>query len=109
LEIIPGKEGKPNESLNFVIRLKGVATMTNDEFDLLDELYFLQSYQYLKSSLEWEDNKLLMNLAQLLEKGWIRCYSAPENEIFDALPLTEKGKAYYYLATKEGLLTHNTI
>ncbi|GEO20876.1 hypothetical protein CQA01_14100 [Cyclobacterium qasimii] len=109
MEIIPGKEGKANESLNFVIRLNGEATMTNDEFDLLDELYFLQSYQYLKSSLEWEDDKLLMNLSQLLEKGWIRCYAAPENEIFDALPLTEKGKTYYYLATKEGLLTHNTL
>lgn len=83
--------------------------MTNDEFDLLDELYFLQSYQYLKSSLEWEDHKLLENLAQLLEKGWIRCYVAPENEIFDALPLTDKGKTYYYLATKEGLLNHNTL
>jgi DNA-binding MarR family transcriptional regulator len=51
----------------------------------------------------------LENLAQLVEKGWIRCYAAPENEIFDALPLTDKGKTYYYLATKEGLLNHNTL
>jgi hypothetical protein len=109
LENIPGKEGKTNESLIFAPGLNCFLIMTNDEFDLLDELYFLQPYPYLKSSLEWEDDRLLMNLANLLEKGWIRCYAAPEHEIFDALPLTDSGKDYYYLATKQGLLNHNTL
>lgn len=83
--------------------------MTNDEFDLLDELYFLQSFQYIKSALDWEDDRLLMNLAILLEKGWIRCYAAPDHEIFEPLPMTDSGKDYYYLATKQGLLNHNTL
>ena len=83
--------------------------MTNDEFDLLDELYFLQSFQYLKSSLGWEDERLLKNLEILLKKGWVRCYEGPENELFEAFPLTEKAKGYFFLATKEGLLKHNTL
>lgn len=109
LENILGKEGKTNESLIFVIGLNGQETMTNDEFDLLDELYFLQSFLYLKSSLGWEDERLLKNLEVLLKKTWIRCYESPENEIFEALPLTEKAKGYYFLATKEGLLKHNSL
>ena len=83
--------------------------MTNDEFDLLDELYFLQPYTHLKSSLGWEDERLLKSLTILLEKGWIRCYKSPEHEVFDALPMTDKGKDYYYLASKQGLLNHNTL
>jgi hypothetical protein len=109
LENIHGKEGKTNESIIFAPGLNVSPTMTNDEFDLLDELYFLHPYPYLKSSLDWEDARLLMNLAILLEKGWIRCYAAPDQEIFEALPMTDRGKDFYYLATKQGLLNHNTL
>lgn len=83
--------------------------MTDDEFDLLDELYFLQSYEYLKNKLDWEDQRLLFTLESLLKKGWIKCYSGPEEEIFGTPQLATKGKELYYLASKQGLLTHNTL
>ena len=82
--------------------------MTDDEFDLLDELYFLQSYDYLKNKLGWEDERLLVTLDLLLRKAWIKCYSSPEEEIFNTPALNENGKELHYLATKQGLLIHNT-
>lgn len=66
--------------------------MTDDEFDLLDELYFLQSYEYLKNKLDWEDQRLLFTLESLLKKGWIKCYSGPEEEIFGTLSWLPKVK-----------------
>ncbi|WP_375583422.1 hypothetical protein [Cyclobacterium xiamenense] len=83
--------------------------MTDDEFDLLDELYFLQSYDYLKKKLGWEDERLLVTLDLLLKKAWIKCYSSPEEELFTPPALNESGKELHYLATKQGLLRHNTL
>ncbi|MEX0883849.1 MAG: hypothetical protein WDZ72_10285 [Cyclobacteriaceae bacterium] len=81
--------------------------MSDDEFDLLDELYFLQSFQFLKEELNWNDARLLTNLQKLSENGWIKCYSAPDQEVFEAPDILLKGKDYLYLATKKGLLKHN--
>lgn len=81
--------------------------MSADEFDLLDELYFLQSYEQLKKELDWDDRKLLATLQALLEKGWIKCYSSPEEEVLHNIQIDKEGENYLYLATKEGLLEHN--
>lgn len=82
--------------------------MSDDEFDLLDELYFLQSYEYLKSELNWDDERLMFNLQQLAQKGWIKCYVRPEEEIFEDPKIKTRGRDLFYLATKQGLLKHNT-
>ncbi|HSI78593.1 MAG TPA: hypothetical protein VK957_22045 [Lunatimonas sp.] len=83
--------------------------MSDDEFDLMDELYFLQSFAYLKEVMDWEDERLLNTLQQLYDKEWIKCYIAPDEEIFEKTSLHASGKLYFYLATKKGLLSHNTI
>lgn len=83
--------------------------MSDDEFDLLDELYFLQSYEQLKNETRWDDQKLLATLNQLFQKEYIKCYSAPDQEVFDGVDLDRDGSGYYYLATKKGLLKHNAL
>ncbi len=83
--------------------------MSDDEYDLLDELYFLQSFAYLRKVLDWEEGKLLATLEKLYDNGWIKCYIAPEEEIFEKTNLHTSGQQYFYLATKKGLLSHNTI
>jgi hypothetical protein len=83
--------------------------MSDDEYDLLDELYFVQSFAYLKEALDWEDEKLLVTLQRLFDKEWIRCYVTPDEEIFEKTSLRTSGKDYFYLATKKGLLSHNTL
>lgn len=83
--------------------------MSDQEFDLLDELYFVQPYAVLQEALGWDDFQLLDTLTLLIGKGWIKCFSAPDQECFDAIDLQEVGKELLYLATKKGLIAHNTI
>lgn len=81
--------------------------MTDDEFDLLDELYFVQHYEYLKGVLGWEDDKLLANLQMLYDKDFIKCLMQPDKEIFAKVDFEESGVQLFYLATKKGLMEHN--
>ncbi len=83
--------------------------MTDEEFDTLDELYFLQSFSDLKKLVNIQEEKLKDVLAELLKKGWLRCYINPNDEIdFDELKFKKDYRNYYYLASKEGLLAHNS-
>lgn len=82
--------------------------MTDTEFDILDELYFLQSYGYLLSALHFNDSTLRKNLKSLIEKGWVKCYETPTDEIsFEEGKFEKEYSKYYYLASKQGLLVHN--
>lgn len=83
--------------------------MSDEEFDLLDELYFVQPYSYLKESLGWEDPQLLETLSSLYQKSFIKCLSTPDSERFDQVDLKSEGKQLYYLATKKGLMAHNAL
>ena len=83
--------------------------MTDKEFDILDELYFLQSYKVLRNLMKMPDEELRDELMGLFKKGWIRCYTSPEEEIdFDLKHFKTDFQNYYYLASKEGLLAHNS-
>jgi len=83
--------------------------MTEIEFDVLDELYFLQSYEYLVKTLKMDDAKLKPTLISLLEKGWVKCYRTPNDEIeFDNSEFESEYWNYHYLASKAGLLAHNS-
>ncbi|WP_226388883.1 hypothetical protein [Penaeicola halotolerans] len=82
--------------------------MTDEEFDVLDELYFVQSFEYLLGQLDFTPSSLLEILAKLFDKGWVKCFSSMNEEIFDKdIDIKAKGATYYYLATKAGLLAHN--
>lgn len=83
--------------------------MTDEEFDTLDELYFLQSYKELKKLVNIPEAKLKDILITLLKKGWLRCYINPNDEIdFSEMRFQKEFRNYYYLASKEGLLAHNS-
>ena len=83
--------------------------MSETEFDLLDELYFVQNYEFIKGSLGWADDLLLETLDSLYKTGLIKCLTAPDTERFDAVDIFTEGKNLYYLATKKGLMAHNTL
>lgn len=83
--------------------------MSDTEFDLLDELYFVQAYDFIKASLGWEDGILLETLNSLYQSGMIKCLSTPDTERFDVVDVFAEGKKLYYLATKKGLMAHNTL
>jgi len=83
--------------------------MTTIQFDVLDELYFLQSYDYLTKTLKLNDKILKETLEELLKKGWIKCYSSPTEELMpESLEFGKNYANYHYLATKAGLIAHNS-
>lgn len=82
--------------------------MTDQEFDVLDELYFVQTYDDLKSELDFDDATLISILKSLVANAWIKCYSAMDEEVFgEQIDLTHNYGRYLYLATKKGLMAHN--
>jgi len=83
--------------------------MTENEFDLMDELYFVQPFQYLKEALGWEDDLILSTLQSLHQSGYVKCLKSPDDEIFENVNLALEGRNFYYLATKNGLMAHNTL
>lgn len=82
--------------------------MTDQEFDVLDALYFVVPFQEVVEESGLTVAVVKDVLAQLFEKGWIRCYHSPGEEIAEhEADLSSHGMSYYYLATKAGLLAHN--
>ncbi|MFN6945579.1 MAG: transporter [Cytophagaceae bacterium] len=83
--------------------------MTDIEFDILDELYFLTSFDELASNLKEEENVLIGELQKMLNKGWVRCMDdVSEDVMFTPVITSENIRKYKYLATKEGLFAHNS-
>jgi hypothetical protein len=85
--------------------------MNDIEFDILDELYFVVSYPDLKSSLSLTDEELCEALQALLVKGYVKIlFPDPDTEhAYDAATFGKQCRHYFYLATKAGLIVHNSI
>ena len=83
--------------------------MNDQEFDLMDELYFVQPYGYLLETLNWEENLILSTLHSLFSQGYIKCLDDPDSERFGEVDILKEGKGLYFLATKKGLMAHNTL
>ncbi len=82
--------------------------MTDQEFDVLDELYFVQPFDFLVSELDLDNEEIKAALRGLLKKKFVKCFSSMDQEVFDQdLDFENKYAEYYYLATKAGLLAHN--
>ncbi|MCC5921822.1 MAG: transporter [Cyclobacteriaceae bacterium] len=83
--------------------------MTDLEFDVLDELYFVQSFDDLKQKLIIKEDTLRATLHVLVKKGWVKCLDKQEREILDeGRGFSDNYLSYRFLATKAGLMAHNT-
>jgi len=85
--------------------------MSDNEFDILDELYFVQSYADLKSTLSLSDAELCAALQSLIRQGYVRILYPDQDTKYDydAATFGKNCHNYYYLATKAGLIVHNSI
>ena len=84
--------------------------MSDEEFDVMDELYFVQPFSYLTETLSMEARELKQVLQSLLQKGYIKCFFNMNDEVFeDELNFEEDFDKYHYLASKKGLLAHNGL
>ncbi|MDN5202925.1 transporter [Fulvivirgaceae bacterium BMA10] len=83
--------------------------MSDEEFDILDELYFVLSFEVLVKELDLQEDVIKVLLLSLIKKGWVKCFEAVDREIVvDDTDFEDNYFRYYYLATKEGLLAHNS-
>ena len=84
--------------------------MSEPEYEVLDELYFIKSYSDLQKELKWPEITLHNVLRALWDNGWVRCYTDPVNELFAGdVNLESNYTDYHYLASKDGLIAHNSI
>lgn len=82
--------------------------MTDLEYDVMDELYFVIPFSELCTTLDLEDDELKNVLRTLLRREWIKCFSDQTTELNEAEVDFERNyQAYFYLATKSGLLSHH--
>jgi len=84
--------------------------MNDAEFDLLDELYFVTPFRTLRDKTGLPTPELLALLGGLLERGLVRYYwPDPDTELaYEPTSFGALGQDASYLASKEGLLQHNT-
>ena len=84
--------------------------MTDTEYDILDELYFVASFTELQGKLGLPTETLRDELENLVRHGFVKClYPTPDTEIaFEEMAFSRDFAAYFFLATKEGLLHHNS-
>lgn len=82
--------------------------MTELEYDVLDELYFVVSFSDLRATLDLEADELKNVLQTLLRRGWVKCLSSQTDELNQTdVNFEHNHQAYFYLATKSGLLSHH--
>lgn len=83
--------------------------MNELEFEILDQIYFVESFDKIQQATNIDENTLKNTLKTMIEKGWVKCFLNQFSEIItDTKDFEENYKKYYYLATKEGLLIHNS-
>ena len=83
--------------------------MTDLEYEILDEMYFVISFQELMDTLSLTEMDLKDSLASLLQRGYIKCFSNVSDEIPpERVDFENNYRNYHYLASKQGLFAHNT-
>ena len=83
--------------------------MTEQQYEIMDELYFVISFIELKERLILNEAELKKSLAALLELNYIKCFTNVSDEIPpEHIDFENNYRNYHYLASKEGLFAHNT-
>ena len=83
--------------------------MTDLEYEIMDELYFVISFSELQEKLSMEESQLKKCLRGLYEVGYIKCFSNVSDEIpNEEIDFENNYRIYHYLASKDGLFAHNS-
>lgn len=85
-------------------------SVTDPQFDILDELYFVTSFRDLSQKTRLPATELTQHLRSLLEQGLIRSFwPDPDTELaYEESSFGALSQDCFFLASKEGLLQHNT-
>ena len=85
--------------------------LTDIEYDILNAIYFVESFEHILEECKEKPAIIADVIKQLIHKRYIVPMRWDEEKteyvrsfIYD----TDDMRAYHYLATKEGLIAHNT-
>ncbi len=82
--------------------------MNDLEYEILDELYFVISFNELMIKLSLSESTLKDSLGSLLQQNYIKCFDNVSDEIPpENVDFENNYRNYHYLASKEGLFAHN--
>ncbi len=82
--------------------------MTALEDQVIDQLYFVTSFQDVKDQSGISEDELVLTLWNLIKKEWVKCFTTPETEIeLSESEFNSNYGDYHYLASKKGLMAHN--
>lgn len=89
---------------------ENIKTMSSVHSEILDELYFIATYEDILKELNLSDSTLRVELWQMIENGLVKVMSNYDEEI----ELNKEGfeqnlKKYHYIASKKGLMWHNSL
>jgi hypothetical protein len=84
--------------------------MNEIAFDIIDELYFVTPFDDLARLLNLPEGELFRHLQDLVVQGYVKCFFPdPDTEVlYQEAEFTRRYREYYYLATKAGLVAHNS-
>ena len=76
---------------------------------ILDELYFLISYEELRQKVDLTEEVFRSALGKMVDKQWVRCYKKVDEDLdWEDVDFENQFANYHYLASKAGLLAHNS-
>lgn len=81
--------------------------MTDHELDVIDELHFVQSFEYLLAHTTMNEATLKQTLASLARKEYVKVLRTVDEEATD-IDFEANYPSFFYLATKKGLLAYHT-
>ncbi len=83
--------------------------MSDLEYDIVDELYFVTNYLSLKNNLKLSHELIFDGLKSLLDKEYIIYFTEIDGIENPKIDFTEKSmQNLLFLASKKGLLAHNS-
>ena len=83
--------------------------MNDLEYVILDELYFVVTFEELLRKTGLPEEALKAELINLLKKGWLKIVDLETDvEVEDHITIEKDYKKYNYLASKAGLFAHNS-
>lgn len=78
-------------------------------YDIIDELYFITTFDQLLSSIGLEEQVVKEKIWELIEIQHVKAMVNYDNELeLNKETFENNFRIYHYIATKKGLMWHNT-